>query len=95
MLKTLSPASELISSSFEGQRFIAHCQDVSLPHLFDVCKPGDVQLLIGPEGDFSSEEIEQAKEMGFIEVSLGKSRLRTETAGVTSCNTIHLANREK
>jgi len=46
--------------------------------------------LIGPEGDFSEEEVELAKEHGFIPVSLGASRLRTETAALVACHTIHV-----
>jgi len=48
--------------------------------------------LIGPEGDFSLEEVAFAKEHGFVEVSLGTSRLRTETAGIAACHVVHLVN---
>ncbi|NLE63881.1 MAG: RNA methyltransferase, partial [Bacteroidales bacterium] len=49
-------------------------------------------VLIGPEGDFTPQEISLAKECGFIPVSLGKSRLRTETAALVACNTVHFIN---
>ena len=49
-------------------------------------------ILIGPEGDFSSEEIDMAIQEGFKPVSLGDSRLRTETAGVVACHTFNLLN---
>jgi 16S rRNA (uracil1498-N3)-methyltransferase len=49
-------------------------------------------VLIGPEGDFSPEEIEQALSKGFKPVSLGESRLRTETAGLVACHTANLLN---
>ena len=49
----------------------------------------DVQVLIGPEGDFSPEEVQAALASGFIPVTLGESRLRTETAAVMACATIH------
>ncbi len=52
----------------------------------------DVIILIGPEGDFSKEEVEKAILNGFIPVSLGKSRLRTETAGVVACHTAAIVN---
>ncbi len=52
----------------------------------------DVLILIGPEGDFSKEEIEMALKNNFDLVSLGESRLRTETAGVVACNTISILN---
>lgn len=72
------------SHSFE-KKYIAHClhgQKYALEPVSDVTQPSLV--LIGPEGDFSSVEIEAAKEKGFIEVSLGKARLRTETAGLVA-----------
>jgi 16S rRNA (uracil1498-N3)-methyltransferase len=47
-------------------------------------------VLIGPEGDFSSEEITQGKAAGFSEISLGENRLRTETAGIYVCNVFAL-----
>ena len=49
-------------------------------------------ILIGPEGDFSKEEINLAVQNGFVPVSLGKSRLRTETAALVACHTINLLN---
>jgi len=52
----------------------------------------DLTILIGPEGDFSEEEIKLAKKSGFHEVSLATGRLRTETAGVVACHTCHLIN---
>jgi 16S rRNA (uracil1498-N3)-methyltransferase len=74
-------------------RFIAHCQAQNLPHLKDNCQPGkNVTILIGPEGDFSLAEIELANYMGFLSVSLGKARLRTETAGIAACHIVNLIN---
>ncbi len=74
-------------------RFIAHCYEGDKPHLKKVIKPNqDAIILIGPEGDFSMEEIELAKEIGFTEISLGSARLRTETASVVACNIVSLAN---
>lgn len=55
-------------------------------------KSSDVLILIGPEGDFSMEEVQRALSLGFIPVSLGNSRLRTETAGVVACHTVTLVN---
>lgn len=75
------------------QRFIAHMSDTPLPHLIKCCKPSmDTIVLIGPEGDFTAAEIELAHQFGFISVSLGESRLRTETAGIAACLMINLAN---
>jgi len=84
---------ELIHREFEGQRFIAYCETGEEELLQKVYLPGSSALiLIGPEGDFSPEEIEQAKQAGFIPVSLGNSRLRTETAGIVACTSFQLAN---
>ncbi len=52
-------------------------------------------ILVGPEGDFSQPEIRAALDAGFIPVSLGDSRLRTETAGVFACAAIHTINQLK
>ena len=55
-------------------------------------KEQDVTILIGPEGDFSSKEIEQAIENNFIPVTLGETRLRTETAAIVACHSIAFVN---
>ena len=56
-------------------------------------EPGeDALVLIGPEGDFSEEEVKKAIERGFVPISLGKSRLRTETAALVACHTLNLQN---
>jgi 16S rRNA (uracil1498-N3)-methyltransferase len=68
------------------QRFIAHClpeKKKNLPEAVDKSKPAQI-VLIGPEGDFTPEEIEFALKYHFIPVSLGNTRLRTETAGVVA-----------
>ncbi len=76
-----------------AQRFIAHCQADNLPHLKDNCLPGNgVIILIGPEGDFSKEEIQIAEASGFKSISLGQARLRTETAGIAACHIANLLN---
>lgn len=76
-----------------GQRFIAHCQDENLSLLKNNYKAGqDVCILIGPEGDFSKEEIELAIKNQFNPVSLGTARLRTETAGMVACHTLNFLN---
>ena len=75
------------------QRFIAHCYKEDKRVLKDEIQKGrDVLVLIGPEGDFSEQEVAQALALGFIPVSLGNSRLRTETAGVVACHTAVLVN---
>ncbi|MFD1768206.1 16S rRNA (uracil(1498)-N(3))-methyltransferase [Sphingobacterium suaedae] len=73
---------------------IAHCADGDKQYLSDICRRNDrYLLLIGPEGDFSEAEIAEALSMGFKPVSLGNSRLRTETAALASCLEISLLNR--
>lgn len=74
------------------QRFICHCYEDERPHLSDVLVKGrDAIVMIGPEGDFSMEEVLLAKEYGFKAVSLGKSRLRTETAALVAVHLMQLA----
>lgn len=90
----MTPVMRVIETPFDGQRFIAYC-DAMLPReqrkvLAREYKAGsDVQVLIGPEGDFSPEEVEAALQAGFTPVTLGESRLRTETAAVMAIATIH------
>ena len=77
------------------RKFIAHCYDNDKKQFqSQVQKSSDILILIGPEGDFSKEEVEKAISVGFIAVSLGNSRLRTETAGVVACHTVCLKNEE-
>lgn len=74
-------------------RFIAHCDEVDRKKLRDALIPKTHALiLIGPEGDFTPGEIELAITHGFIPVTLGNNRLRTETAGLVACHTVNLIN---
>lgn len=92
-LDPLTKFSDFITQPFEGQKFIAHCDEQHRDLLKKIMVPNQNYLiLIGPEGDFSSEEIEKAIQAGFHPVSLGDSRLRTETAGVVACHTFNLIN---
>lgn len=85
-----------VNQEFIGQKFIAHCRPGEKPLLSQIYqKNKNVLILIGPEGDFSEEEVRLAEEKGFISVSLGESRLRTETAAFVACHTIHIANQLK
>ncbi len=75
-----------------GNRFIAHCRPPEKPFLKNLIpSDGEVLVLIGPEGDFSEEEVEQARIRGFREVSLGPSLLRTETAALAACAAVYFA----
>lgn len=93
-IEELTPITEVVKPGFEGKKFIAYCgEEVERRILSQEYKRGeDVLVLIGPEGDFSKEEVEKALNAGFVPVSLGDSRLRTETAGVFSCAVIHTIN---
>ena len=75
---------KFIAQEFQGQKFIAHCYEGEKPQLKNVLKAGeDALVLIGPEGDFSEEEVKKAIECGFTPISLGKSRLRTARPRLT------------
>ncbi len=77
----------------EGLNCIAHCEETDKKSLKSVLLPKKkTTILIGPEGDFSSEEIELAKKVGFIPVTLGESRLRTETAAIVACHSVAFIN---
>lgn len=74
------------------QRYICHCYEENLPHLQSVLhKDKDAIVMIGPEGDFSVEEVKLAAAHGFVPVSLGKSRLRTETAALVAVHLMQLS----
>ncbi|WP_298308397.1 16S rRNA (uracil(1498)-N(3))-methyltransferase [Flavobacterium sp.] len=84
---------EFIKKDFKGQKFIAHCEETDKKSLKDALILNEnITLLIGPEGDFSSKEIQLALENNYIPVSLGKTRLRTETAAVVACHSVALLN---
>jgi len=92
-LDELTKFNEFIRQPFDGQKFIAHCEEQHRELLKNAIQSGkNYLILIGPEGDFSTEEIESALNAGFLPVSLGDSRLRTETAGVVACHTFNLLN---
>jgi len=76
-----------------GLLFIAHCEDEEKLELKRRVAPDkDITILIGPEGDFSSKEINHSYEKGFLPISLGNSRLRTETAAVVACTIVTMIN---
>ena len=84
---------QFVSQPFTGQKFIAHCYKDERQELKDVLQSGeDAVVLIGPEGDFSEEEVATALAHGFIPISLGPSRLRTETAALVAVHTLNQAN---
>ena len=85
--------SEFIKQKIIGQKFIAHCEETDKKSLKSQLKTGeDCTVLIGPEGDFSVKEIETALHHNFIPVTLGKTRLRTETAAIVACHSVAFVN---
>lgn len=84
---------QFITQKFEDDLFIAHCEETDKKSLKQVLKPNtNVTILIGPEGDFSSKEIELAIANKFIPVTLGETRLRTETAAIVACHSVAFVN---
>ena len=92
-LNPLCTFDELIKKHQATQKFIAHCYEEDKKLLqTEIHRSSDILILIGPEGDFSKEEVQKAMSAGFVPVSLGNSRLRTETAGVVACCTVAVMN---
>jgi 16S rRNA (uracil1498-N3)-methyltransferase len=95
-LPKLNPAisfKEFIKQQNEGLQLIAHCEETDKKTLKSVIQPNtNVTVLIGPEGDFSEKEIALALEQKYIPVSLGNTRLRTETAAVVACHSVVFVN---
>ena len=83
---------DFLKQDFEGNKYIAHCEDGEKTELRKEEKTEKTLILIGPEGDFSPTEVELALENQFKTVSLGGSRLRTETAGIVAVHTINMKN---
>jgi len=85
---------DLIKKPFSGQKFIAHCENRDKTNLrSELSIYGKYMVLIGPEGDFTSTEINDALAIGFTAITLGESRLRTETAGLEACFEVNFLNR--
>ncbi len=90
-LNELTDCTEFIRRTQEETRFIAHCYKEDKRDLRNEIKLGkSVVVMIGPEGDFSEQEIAEALQHNFVPVSLGDSRLRTETAGIVACHICNL-----
>ena len=88
-VEELTPADEFIKS-FSGKLFIAHCHEGEKSHLMKVVDGTEIAVMIGPEGDFSDEEVALALAHNAQPVSLGESRLRTETAAVVATTIVSL-----
>ncbi len=91
-LHPMTRFSDFVKTAKADLRFIAWCAEQPLPHLKTQLQTGKSTLvLIGPEGDFSPEEVQLAETAGFTGVSLGAARLRTETAGLLAVSAVALA----
>ena len=99
-LNEVTPFESFVSTPRQGDCFVCHCYeqgDVSgqaeKPFLLDVLNPGvPATVLIGPEGDFSIDEVRLAEANGYRSVTLGRSRLRTETAALVAVHLMQLKN---
>ena len=90
---------EFITTPREGRKFIAHCYtEIEKKDFFDIITNDDlatpITVLVGPEGDFSIDEVRLAMEQGYESITLGKSRLRTETAGLMAVTMAQIALRK-
>lgn len=95
-MNEMMPFDAFIQQPRSGRKYIAHCyEEVPRSYFFEelqkIPASDDVTVLIGPEGDFSVDEVRQAVAAGYISVHLGKSRLRTETAGLSAVMMMQLA----
>ena len=99
VVNEMIPFKEFIAQPRTGKKYICHSyEEIDKVDLFaELQKPlddeGDVTILVGPEGDFSIEEAQSALQHGYVSVSLGTSRLRTETAGLMAVAMANLARR--
>ncbi len=92
-LKDLTPYNKFITTTKEQTKLIAHCADGEKKTIKELYKKGDnVLILIGPEGDFTEAEINKAISSDFVPVTLGKNRLRTETAALVACHSFNFIN---
>lgn len=93
-LNTLVKFESFLAEQAKHNLFIAHCQEGHKDTLSQLITPGEHYVIcIGPEGDFSTREIDDAKEFGARPISLGPTRLRTETAALYACTEVNLINR--
>jgi 16S rRNA (uracil1498-N3)-methyltransferase len=91
ILHQISPLKQLLTNDFGDQsKFIAHCMDPKFALQNQYESGSNAIVLIGPEGDFTQEEVDMSKNYNWEEISLGKARLRTETAGIVACHLLNL-----
>ena len=92
-LKEAISLKEYLKTTPEGDCFIAHCEETQKQSLKSQLRPNTTTtILIGPEGDFSTKEIELALQNNWKPVTLGETRLRTETAAIVACHSVAFVN---
>lgn len=100
VLNEMNSFHNFIDKERQGRKFIAHCyNEVERTNLFELMNgmgcDDDVTVLVGPEGDFSIDEVKEAVNAGYESVDLGKSRLRTETAGLMAVAMFQLSRKDE
>ena len=98
VLNEMEHLRHFIEQPRKGKKYIAHCyNEIPRTYLFDELQKNEdneeVTVMIGPEGDFSLEEVKECIEKGYQSVHLGESRLRTETAGLVAVMMMQLAKK--
>ena len=92
-LNPLTPLSDFLAKKNRDQLLIAHCEEQKKKTIKEILVPNsNTTIIIGPEGDFSSNEIELAIQNNYIPITLGKSRLRTETAAIVAAHSVSFCN---
>ena len=95
-INDIVPINNFMKICGNSEKYIAHLNEDENTHLINSKTIGnDYCILVGPEGDFSSSEINGSAEYGFKPVSLGNNRLRIETAGIAACHIFNLVNESK
>jgi len=94
VLNEVIPFNKFIAKPFVGQKYVAHCADGAKAELKTELLPqGNYLVMIGPEGDFTEKEVAEALQYDFKAITLGESRLRTETAALEACFEVNFLNR--
>lgn len=90
----VTPLHRFLEETSEAQKFVAWCDDTSDRRLLAKAYEAgaDATILIGPEGDFTAGEVDAALAAGYLPVTLGDNRLRTETAALVAVDTVHIIN---
>jgi 16S rRNA (uracil1498-N3)-methyltransferase len=92
-INKIAPIKDFLSQCTNPEKYIGHLNNGDKSLLINTAEPKQKYcVLIGPEGDFTPDEIKESKDYGFQPISLGDSRLRTETAGIAACHILNIIN---